>query len=454
MSPDNFQSYIERLFPICRSLTGNGNRKSLNILSEILPIEIKEISTGTKVYDWVIPKEWNIYDAWIKDPDNEKVLDFQENNLHVVSYSVPINEKLDWNSLKPHLHTHKKLNDAIPYLTSYYKDNWGFLSYENQYNRLRYFKSSGVFEVFIDSNLKSGSLTYGEHIIKGKSKKEILISCYICHPSMANDSLSGVLITAYLAKYIKEKLNNYWTYRVIFVPESIGAIAYANLNEKAMKNIDIGMVITTSGGPGGFGYKQSWDKNCIINKLCEEVFHESNKKFKTYPFDIHGSDERQFSSPGFRINTITITKDKYYEYEEYHSSLDNLDFVNGEQLYESFLIYCRLIDKIERQVIYINKFPMGEVMLSKHNLYNKIGGALIPSKRASNNLDIILWILFLCDGKTTFEEIKNKLKIEQKELDSVCQMLLSKKLLKRYKYEGFINFWRPSKTSVCSKNIS
>jgi len=268
---ENFQIYLEKLFPICRSITGKGNRETLHILNEIISINIEEVPSGRIVYDWVIPDEWNINNAWIKAADGKKMIDFKKNNLHVMNYSIPVNQKLNWEELKPHLNTHKELDNAIPYLTSYYKKNWGFCLTKKQYNELEQQKDN-LFHVLIDSDIKPGSLTYGECLIPGTSKKEILISCYICHPSMANDCLSGVLITAFLAKYIKDEIDNYWSYRIVFVPETIGAITYCYKNEKYMKNIDIGLVVTTAGGPGKYGYKQSWDKNNFLNKLCENVF--------------------------------------------------------------------------------------------------------------------------------------------------------------------------------------
>ena len=382
------------------------------------------------MYDWTVPDEWNINDAWIKAADGEKIIDFKKNNLHVMNYSIPVNQELNWEELKPHLYTHKKLDDAIPYLTSYYNKNWGFCLTRQQYNELEQQKDD-LFHVLIDSDIKPGSLTYGECLIPGKTKKEILISCYICHPSMANDSLSGVLITAFLAKYIKDEIDNYWSYRIVFVPETIGAITYCYKNEKYIENIDIGLVVTTAGGPGNYGYKQSWDKNNYLNQLCENVFKENGIDFIAYPFDVHGSDERQYSSPGFRINTVTITKDKYYEYPEYHTSLDNLDFVNGSQLYKSFQLYCQLIDKIELLKIYKTKCNKGEAMLSKYGMYNHQGASLIPDKNSLSYLDVVLWILFYCDGKHSIKQIKDKLKIDSETIDSICSKLVSKNIIEK-----------------------
>jgi len=286
------------------------------------------------------------------------------------------------------------------------------------------------YEVFIDSELSDGSMSLGELIIKGKSKKEYLLFCYICHPSMANDSLSGVITTAFIAKEllkIQDRLEH--SYRIVFVPETIGAIAYCANNEKAMKEIDNGLVITTCGGLGDFGYKQSWEENNFINEMIEDVFNENNINFKTYPFDIHGSDERQYSSQGFKINCATISKDRYYEYGYYHTSLDNLDFVNAKNLNKTLDLYLQLINKMDKNIVYRNLHPNCEVMLSKHDLYPKTGGAQLPNSNVSA-LDIILWILYYCDGSINLYEISQKLKIDISLVYKETKQLENKKILK------------------------
>jgi aminopeptidase-like protein len=422
---------LKRLFPITRSITGNGNRETLKILQEYIPLKIKEYPSGQQVYDWVIPKEWNINDAWIKDEKGKKLIDFKNSNLHVVSYSIPIHKKIKWEELKNHLFYLKDLPDAIPYRTSYYNENWGFCLSYNQFLELESKYEGKELEIFIDSTLENGSLTIGELIIEGKSKKEYLISTYICHPSMANDNLSGIITTTFLAKELLKMKNNLeYSYRIIFVPETIGAIAYCANNEKIMKNIKNGLVITTCGGPGKYGYKQSWEKENFINKMIEEVFEENNIDFITYPFDIHGSDERQYSSQGFRINCATITKDKYYEYKEYHTSLDNLDFVKAENLNRTLNLYLQLISKMDKNIVYKNLYPNCEVMLSKHNLYPKTGGGLIPNSKFSE-LDIILWSLFYMDGKLDLYEISRKLNISIENLYKYAKVLEIKGIIKK-----------------------
>lgn len=402
-------AYLNRLFPLCRSITGEPNRQTLRILQEIIPLTIHEVPTGTEVYDWVIPDEWTIKDAWIANAEGKRIVDFRANNLHLVSYSIPVNAQMDWLELAPHIHRHPDLPDAIPYRTSYYRRDWGFCVTQAQYEELA--TTPGPLSVAIDSELQPGSLTYGEYLMPGRSKKEILLSCYICHPSMANDSLSGVLLAAFLARYIASLKDRHWSYRVVFVPETIGAIAYCARNESAMRRIDTGLVITTVGGPGAFGYKQSFDPSNAINRLVEEVFTETGKSFLTYPFDIHGSDERQYSSQGFRINVATICRDRYYEYPYYHSSLDDLAFVTGPQIAETLGLYICLIRKLEARKIYRNTMPYCEVMLSRHALYPATGGAQQPERCGRSELDVILWLLFLCDGREDVVSIAKRLEL-------------------------------------------
>jgi aminopeptidase-like protein/spore coat polysaccharide biosynthesis protein SpsF (cytidylyltransferase family) len=422
-------SYLKRLFPLCRSITGNPNRETLRILQEIIPLTIHEVPSGIAVYDWTIPAEWNIQDAYIADISRQRIIDFQANNLHVVSYSTPIRGNFTWQALQSHLHCHPVLEEAIPYRTSYYQRDWGFCVTHAQYCELE--QHGGPFEIVIDAKLEPGSLTYGELLLPGQSKQEILLSCYICHPSMANDSLSGVLLTAFLARKIMEGKDRRYSYRIVFVPETIGAIAYCALNEKAMKQIDFGVVITTVGGPGKYGYKQSYDPDHAINRLIEEVFNETEEDFITYPFDIHGSDERQYSSQGFRINVATISRDRYYEYPQYHSSLDNLELVKAQQIYETLELYRLLLDKLEARHIYRNLNPNCEVMLSKYNLYPITGGGQRPEHRGRSELDLILWLLFLCDGNLDITTIAVRLNVTEATLISIADKLVGKDALEK-----------------------
>lgn len=433
MTPDplaaEMGAMLARLFPITRSITGNGNRETLRTLQEVVPLTIHEIPTGTQVYDWAIPQEWNVRDAWIAGPDGRRIIDFRQSNLHVVSYSEPIRTTMGWDELSRHVHVHPSLPNAIPYRTSYYRRTWGFCVTHAQRDGLR--SAGGPLEVVIDSDLTDGSLTYGELLIPGKSDREVLLSCYICHPSMANDSLSGVLTTAYLARELLARAPGELSYRVVFVPETIGAVAYCRQNEQAMRRIDTGLVITTVGGPGKFAYKQSFQPDHRINALIEQTFRDAGIDHLTYPFDVHGSDERQYSSPGFRINVATICRDRYYEYPEYHSSLDDLGFVSGARLAEAVGVYRGLISKLESERCYRNVIANGEVMLSRHDLYPATGGAQLPELGGRSELDLILWLLFLCDGRATMAEISARLGVDEERLDPIVGKLVGKGVLER-----------------------
>ncbi len=424
---DELDQYLHRLFPLCRSLSGEPNRETLRIIQEIVPLTIHEVESGTSVYDWVIPDEWTVRDAWIADTSGHRIVDFKENNLHLVSYSTPINSKLHWAQLKGHVHKHPQLPNAIPYRTSYYRPDWGFCVTDAQYQLLA--NCTEPLTVVIETELKPGSMSYGEYLLPGNSKQEILISCYICHPSMANDNLSGVLLTAFLARYLSKRKKRQWSYRIIFVPETIGAIAYCARNETAINAIDFGLVVTTVGGPGKLGYKQSYNSMHPINAIIETILAKKEKDFITYPFDIHGSDERQYSSQAFRINTATICRDRYYEYSYYHSSLDDLSFVNGSQVALTYDIYVELIDTLEELKYYKSQNQSCEVMLSRHKLYPSIGGARNPEHETLTENDIILWLLFLSDGKMPIQLIAKKLNIKMAYLQHIVDKLIARGLL-------------------------
>jgi aminopeptidase-like protein len=421
------QSKLDLLFGLNRSLTGFANRETIDGLQDIVPIKIIEIPSGTKVFDWTVPQEWQLKDAYIEDASSNRIIDFKKSPIHVVSYSQSCDLNADYESIKDHIHVHETMSNAVPYRTSYYKPDWGFCVTHAQLSQLK--KAKQPLHAVIESEFTDGSMTCGEIILKGKSVKEILISTYICHPAMANDSLSGVLLTSLLAKHIAAKSNRHWSYRIVFVPETVGAIAYLKLNEQQLKQIDFGLQITTVGGPGGFHLKKSFDAEHPINSIIEGVLKRNRKLYETKDFDIHGSDERQYSSPGFRINMATLAKDMYYTYPQYHTSLDNLDFVTGSQIADTFFLYAEIIDEIESRQVFVRTDPHGEPMLSPHGLYDIFGGALMPNSKIAN-LDLVLWILFLTDGKKSIQDIASHLEIEPAQILEVSQRLVSKNLLK------------------------
>jgi len=425
---EEINHYLDILFPITRSLTGKGNRETLRVIQEIIPLKIKEVPSGTKVYDWIVPDEWNIKGAWIKDRSGSTLVDMANCNLHVVSYSEPVKMIMDWDQLRPKLNWIDELPDAVPYRTSYYKRDWGFCVTKDQYDAIR---EAGTVEVFIDSEFSQGSLSYGEILIPGKSEKEILISCYICHPSMANDSLSGVILTAFIARSLmSDQPELMHSYRIIFVPETIGAITYCATHEEQIKELVAGLVITTVGGPGKYGYKQSFEKNHDINGIIESVLNEMDIDFITYPFDVYGSDERQYSSQGFRVNVASITRDKYYEYDYYHTSLDNLDYVKAKNISESYDIYRRIIARLDRNLTYDTVQKYCEPMFGKRNLYPSLGGGLLPPEEEMDDLDCMLWLNYFCDGTHSLFGISEAIGATVEQLHRIARILESRGLLK------------------------
>jgi len=420
--------FLKKLYPINRSLTGKGNRTTLKNLKKIIPLKIKNIKSSSKVYTWKVPLEWKIFDAFISDKEGNKIIDFKKDNLHVASYSNKVKQKISWKKLKKKLHYVSRSSNAIPYRTLYYTNDWGFCVTKKQYNILKNLK--GKFKVFINSKFIKGSMNYGEYLIQGKSKKEILISTYICHPSLANDNLSGIILTAFLAKYISKIKNLNWSYRVVFAPETIGAISYCKINEMKMKKINYGLVVSCVGGPGKFSYRQSWNKNHFVNQIAEKAFKKLGHKFGTRKFGLNGSDERQYSSQGFKINTVTVSKSQYHTYKEYHTSLDNLKFVKAKNIYKTFRVYQEIIKNFEKRKTYVAANKFCETKLSDHGLYPKLGAAYIPKKNKYSFSDLISWILYYSDGSNTLEEIAKKLIVSPKKIKKINKLLVKKKLLK------------------------
>ncbi len=398
---DEMVSLMEELFPICRSITGNGLRKTLQIINKKIPLDIREIPSGTKVFDWEIPKEWNINDAYIIDPNGKKIVDFKKSNLHVLNYSTPISKKMDLEELIPHLYTIPNKPDVIPYLTSYYNENWGFCISHKQFQSF----VSGEYEVVIDSTLKNGSLTYGECYFEGKTNEEVLISTYVCHPSLCNDNLSGVVLTTLLAEKIKNHSKNF-SYRFLFVPETIGAIAWLSQNEKNIHKIKHGLVSTCVGDPGKITYKKSKQGNTEIDKIVTYVLKQSNQPHRILDYFPMGSDERQFCSPGFNLPVGSLFRSRYgtNEFPEYHTSDDNLGFISKESMEDSFMKYFETISIIENNKKYKTLNPKCEPFLGKRNLYRTIGGQ--TEENSEKDLEFALkWVLSYSNGHNSILDI-------------------------------------------------
>ena len=416
---------IKRLFYIPRSITGSGNRKTLKILKEYIPeLNISEIPTGKKVSDWEIPKEWHVGEAYILTPDGERICDFKENNLHLLNYSTPVEEEVSYEELTNHLHYLEDLPDAIPYLTSYYERRWGFSISYKQYKSL---PKQGKYKVIIKSTLKAGSLTFADALLPGEVKDEVLFSCYICHPSMANDSLSGVVLSTFLFNYVRGLQARHFTYRFVFVPETIGAISYLGLNGKYLKqHVKYGLVLTCVGNEGKFHYKKSKRGNEEVDKIVENTLRHSDYDYEIMEFFPKGSDECQYCSLGFNLPVGSLLKSVYGEFDEYHTSLDSLEFVTPKGLEESYKIYTQIINAIEHNRFYVNTKPCGEPFLTKYNLYSTLGS----QKKSDIFTTKILWILSLSDGKHSLVDTANKSKFSILEIMQAAKRLEETGLIK------------------------
>jgi aminopeptidase-like protein len=436
---DESQSLLERLFPICRSLTGDGVRRTLAILREVADFDVKEIASGKPVYDWIVPDEWNIHGGYLETTSGRRIVDFDDNNLHVVNYSIPVDKVLSFAELESHLHTLPDLPEAIPYRTTYYDRQWGFCLTHRQFMQL---DRQADYHVCIDATLKPGRLTYGEVMLEGETGTEYLISTYCCHPSLANDNLSGMVLWALMLRELQRRDRRRNTYRFIIVPETIGAIAYLNLHEAEMKRIAGGFIPTTVAGPGPFGFKHTFLGDHLIDRVVAQTFSEIGLDYVSYPFDVNGSDEAHYSAPYFRIPIGTISKDKYYEYDYYHTSLDNLDFIRADNLVESLKLYLSAIDKLELNRTYRSLYPYSEPMLGKRGLYPRTGGTIkqravdlnkghleraytISGKSViyGNELDAIRWLMFYGDGEHSLLDIAEATALPMRQLHETAEML-------------------------------
>jgi aminopeptidase-like protein len=412
---------ISDLYPLCRSITGDGLQKTLDTIQKNIPLVIHDIPTGTEVFDWTIPKEWNIRDAFIKNSQGEKIIDFHESNLHIVNYSINIHEKMSLQDLKAHLFTLPDRPDWIPYRTSYYKENWGFCLSHNQLLELK----DEVYEVCIDSSLENGCLTYGEYYIRGKKADEVLISCHTCHPSLCNDNLSGLALATFLAKHLSQTSPSY-SYRFLFIPGTIGSITWLALNEANVNKIKHGLVVTCVGDSGKSHYKKSRQGNAEIDKAVTHVLKNSGQDYEIMEFSPYGYDERQFCSPGFNLPVGCFMRSPHGTYPQYHTSADNLDLVKPQYLADSFSKLLSVLDIIENNKKYLNQNPKCEPQLGKRGLYSAIGGQTDTKKSEM----AMLWILNLSDGNHTLLDISEKSSLEFDLIKKTADTLLQFNLLK------------------------
>ena len=394
---------ISDLYLICRSITGDGVRKTLAILQQNIPLEINQVPTGTKVFDWTVPKEWNIKDAYVKNAKGEKVIDFQKSNLHLLNYSIPIQKKMPLSELKKHLFSLPEHPDWIPYRTSYYSENWGFCLTHRQLEALE----DGEYEVYIDSSLEPGHLTYGEYYLPGESKEEVLFSCHICHPSLCNDNLSGISLVTFLAKHLSS-LSLRYSYRFLFIPGTIGSITWLSLNESKTSQIKHGLIAAGLGDSGKLNYKKSRRGNAEIDKAVIHVLQHSGQDYQINDFSPYGYDERQFCSPGFNLAVGSLTRTPFGQYPEYHTSADNLDFVRADKLADSWEKYLAVVDILENNRKYLNTNPKCEPQLGKRGLYGTFGGT--QNKKTKEMAT--LWVLNLADGNHSLLDISDRSRLE------------------------------------------
>ena len=410
------------LFPICRSLTGDGVRETLRYIQDRLPdLKIHEVPSGTKIFDWTIPPEWNINDAFVATVDGNRVIDFNVNNLHVVGYSVPVDERISRESLESHLYSLPDLPNAIPYVTSYYERKWGFSLTEDQRKNL----PKGPFQVKIDSELnENGSLTYADLVISGTSKSEVLFSTYICHPSMANNELSGPVVLLALAQWLSNRPNLKYTYRFIFVPETIGALTYLSRHMEALKlRVIAGWQVTCVGDSRKFSYLPTRNGNTLSDKVSRKVFDMNSIQYVEYSFLERGSDEKQWNSPGVDLPIASIMRSKYGDYPEYHTSLDDLTVISPEGLLGSLEIYKACI--LELECIHRPRaLNFGQPQLGKRGLYpnTSIRGVYANVKNLVN-------VLAYCDGINDTEELSRLTNVSLNEVESILSVLIENNLI-------------------------
>jgi aminopeptidase-like protein len=387
---------IRRLFPLCRSLTGDGVRATFDVLEDEIPITRTEVPSGTKVFDWTVPDEWSIRDAYIAAPDGTRVVDFRRSSLHVVSYSEPVRTTLPLEQLRSHLFTLAEQPDVVPYRTSYYERTWGFCLSHRQLLDLR----PGEYEVVIDSTLEPGHLCYAELVIEGEEEGEVLVSTYVCHPSLANDNLSGIAVSAMLARELLDKRLRY-TYRFLFAPGTIGPIAWLHGNRDVLDRIEHGLTLSCIGDGGDFTYKRSRRGDAEVDQAMETVLRDSGAPHRVLPWEPWCGDERQFCSPGFDLPVGCLMRTPHGEFAGYHTSADGLERIRPESLGEAVDVSLEVVEVLQTNRRYTNLSPYGEPQLGRRGLYRSAGGAVATpdDERA------LLWVLNQSDGSSTLLDI-------------------------------------------------
>lgn len=411
---------IRELYPICRSITGEGVRTTLRALQARIPLVLHEVPSGTRVFDWSVPLEWNITDAFIKNRHGKRIVDFQASNLHVMSYSAPVRATMRLADLRPHLFTCAEHPEWIPYRTSYYKENWGFCLTHKQLSQL----SDEEYEICIDSTLVPGTLTYGECYLAGETSQEVLVSCHICHPSLCNDNLSGIAVATFLAETLLRRVPRY-SYRFVFIPGTIGSITWLARNEQAVSRIRHGLVLTGIGAGDRVTYKRSRRGRAEIDRAMEHILKHSREPYSVIDFFPYGYDERQYCSPGFDLPVGCFMRTPHGEYPEYHTSADDMDFVKPDALARSYSHCLTVFDLLEQDRTYVNQNPKCEPQLGRRGLYRAIAG---QQERQSREL-VILWVLNLSDGRHSLLDIAERADVSFEEVQRAAEALVACGLL-------------------------
>jgi aminopeptidase-like protein len=415
----DMHALMRELYPICRSITGEGFRDTLARVGRHIPLEIREVPTGTRVFDWTVPQEWNIRDAYIKDPAGERVVDFGRCNLHVVGYSTPVRRTMTLSELKEHVFTLQDHPDWIPYRTSYYERTWGFCLSHRQLSSLR----EGDYEACIDATLENGFLTYAECYLAGETEEEVLISTHACHPSLANDNLSGVVVATFLAKHMVPALRRY-SYRFLFVPGTIGSITWLALNEEATPRIRHGLVLASLGDPGRSTYKKSRRGMAEIDRAAMHVLRHLGDH-EILEFEPYGYDERQYGSPGFDLPVGCLMRSPHGRYPQYHTSADDMNFVEPQYLEDSFMKGLSILQVLDGNRTYLNLNPKCEPQLGRRGLYPAAGGAADEDAARM----ALLWVLNLSDGDHSLLDIAERASLPFSLVSTAAERLLEHDLL-------------------------
>ena len=411
--------FVEAAYPICRSITGDGVRQTLALLDEIVPTEVHEVASGTEVFDWTVPEEWNVRQAWIRTPDGERIADLRQHNLHLLNYSEPVHRRMSLEELRPHLFSLPEQPQRIPYRTSYFKRQWGFCLAHEQLQGL----SEGEYEVFIDATLEAGSLTYGESWLAGRSEETVHLSAHICHPSLANDNLSGLAVVAFVGRLLRQLSLDHgplrYSYRCLFAPGTLGAITWLARNRAAADNIRHGLVAANLGDGGVFHFKRSRRGDSELDQAVERVLQDAGEPHEVEDFLPFGYDERQYCSPGFDLAVGSLTRTPWGRYPEYHTDGDNLDLVRPEHLAESLRRYLQVLHVLEDNRCYRNLNPHCEPQLGRRGLYNLIGGR----DDGREHQLAMLWVLNLSDGRCSLLDICRRAGLSfQQVLDAVTDL--------------------------------